>query len=154
MVPEMVQVCGDVAVAVKLTAVWLAPSTVTAELAGAKVYPDLLGVNGIRPVGESGSRSRSASQATETCSSPAPFLQFLDAAVGEVHQAPEGIAVSMISRWVVACLAAEPAAGAELAGSEITPMAPAAQLRGSFSAMVGQAPMLAGFTQVTVSACG
>src|SRR5215472_19310632 len=33
----------------------------------------------------------------------APVLEFLDAAVGEVHQFLWGIAVSMISRWVVAC---------------------------------------------------
>ena len=61
----------------------------------------------------------------------------------------------MISRWVVACMAADPAAGAELAGSDTTPTA-RLSTRGSFSAMVGQAPMLAGSscTQVTVSARG
>src|SRR5712691_5530443 len=42
----------------------------------------------------------------------APVFEFLDAAVGEVHRSPqvqaEGIAVSRISRWLVACLAADP----------------------------------------------
>ena len=65
------------------------------------------------------------------------------------------MAVSTISRWVVACSLAEPAAGAELAGSEITPTG-RFSTRGSFSASVGQAPMLAGSscTQVTDSASG
>jgi len=31
------------------------------------------------------------------------------------------MAVSMISRWVAACFLAEPAAGAELGGSDTTP---------------------------------
>ena len=58
----------------------------------------------------------------------------------------------MISRWVAACLAAEPAAGAELGGSEMT-LTSRLSTRGSFSAMVGQPPMLAGssWTQVTDS---
>src|SRR6185437_13853959 len=85
----------------------------------------------------------------------APLLEFLDAAVGKVHQLPWGMAVSMISRWVVACSLAEPPAGAELAGSDSTPTW-RPSTRGSFSAMVGQAPMLAGSscTQVTDSASG
>src|SRR6185437_3581897 len=85
----------------------------------------------------------------------APLLEFLDAAVGKVHQLPWGMAVSMISRWVVACSLAEPPAGAELAGSDSTPTW-RPSTRGSFSAMVGQEPMLAGSscTQVTDSASG
>src|SRR6201995_3172155 len=73
----------------------------------------------------------------------APLREFLDAAVGEVHvhQLPWGLAVSMISRWGVACSLAEPLAGAELAGSDTTPTW-RPSTRGSFSAMVGQAPML------------
>jgi hypothetical protein len=61
----------------------------------------------------------------------------------------------MISRWLPACLAAEPVAGAELAGSDTTPTS-RSSTRGSFSAMVGHAPMLAGssWTQVTDSAPG
>ncbi len=61
----------------------------------------------------------------------------------------------MISLWVAACLAADPAAGAELAGSDTTPTS-RPRCRGSFSAMLGQAPMFAGssWTQLTDSAAG
>src|SRR5690349_6104677 len=86
----------------------------------------------------------------------APLRELLDAAIGEVHlYCPEGMAVSMISRWVAACFLAEPAAGAELAGSDITPTSRSSTL-GSLSAKVGQAPMLAGssWTQVTDSSPG
>ena len=61
----------------------------------------------------------------------------------------------MSSAWVAACWAAEPVAGAELAGRDSTPTW-RPRCSGSLSAMVGQAPWLAGssWTQVTDSAPG